>query len=335
MAGFLKGLPFKKEHSTRPLFGKKKFDEKFEKYYKTLEILGRGAFSEVFVALKISTSQRFAVKCISKKSLNEKDESSLESEISILKRIKHPNIVGLVDLYDNRQTLYIVMDLVSGGELFDRIVEKGFYSEADASHVIKQLLTAVGYIHSLGIVHRDLKPENLLYYDQSDDSKIMITDFGLAKYDDNEIQQTACGTPGYVAPEVLRLQPYGKPVDCWALGVITYILLCGYPPFYHEDDQELYQQIMEGEYEFDSPYWDEISQEGKDFVRSLMTLDPNSRYDCETALENSWISGDTALKKNIHDSVSTQIKKHFNAKSKWKQAINAATAIRRMQQLKL
>jgi len=294
----------------------------------------RGAFSEVFKVEKMSVGKNYAAKFISKKTLNPKEEASLESEIFIMKRVSHPNIVSLVELFDNRNYLYIVMDLVTGGELFDRIVEKGMYTEVDASNLCKQLLEAVNYIHSLGIIHRDLKPENLLYYDSSNDSKIMITDFGLAKDDDNEVQQTACGTPGYVAPEVLKLQPYGKPVDCWALGVITYILLCGYPPFYSEDDQELYRYIMDADFEYDSPYWDEISKDAKGFVGNLIELDVSKRFDCEKALQHPWISGDAALNKNIHDSVSTQIKKHFNAKSKWKQAINAATAIRRMQQLK-
>lgn len=331
MATFLKNL--RKEQS-RPLFGKKKFDDKFDKHYKQLELLGKGAFSEVYKAEKIVNGKQFAAKFISKKTLNAKEETSLESEICIMKRINHPNIVSLVELFDNRNALYIVMDLVTGGELFDRIVQKGVYTEADASHLVKQLLEAVSYIHNLGIIHRDLKPENLLYYDESDESKIMITDFGLAKDDDNQIQQTACGTPGYVAPEVLKLEAYGKPVDCWAIGVITYILLCGYPPFYSEVDQELYQCIMIADFEYDSPYWDEISKEAKHFVSHLIKLDVKGRYTCEQALKHPWISGDAALNKNIHSSVSTQMQKHFNAKNKWKQAINAATAIRRMQQLK-
>lgn len=135
---------------------------------------------------------------------------------------------------------------VTGGELFDRIVEKGSYTEIDAAHLIRQVLEAVDYMHEQGVVHRDLKPENLLYYSQDEDSKIMISDFGLSKMEDSGIMATACGTPGYVAPEVLAQKPYGKAVDVWSIGVISYILLCGYPPFYDENDANLFAQILKG-----------------------------------------------------------------------------------------
>ncbi|XP_064559095.1 calcium/calmodulin-dependent protein kinase type 1D isoform X3 [Zonotrichia leucophrys gambelii] len=227
------------------------------------------------------------------------------------------------------------MQLVSGGELFDRIVEKGFYTEKDASTLIRQVLDAVYYLHRMGIVHRDLKPENLLYYSQDEESKIMISDFGLSKMEGKgDVMSTACGTPGYVAPEVLAQKPYSKAVDCWSIGVIAYILLCGYPPFYDENDSKLFEQILKAEYEFDSPYWDDISESAKDFIRNLMEKDPNKRYTCEQAARHPWIAGDTALNKNIHESVSAQIRKNF-AKSKWRQAFNATAVVRHMRRLHL
>ncbi|MBZ3878704.1 Calcium/calmodulin-dependent protein kinase type 1D [Sciurus carolinensis] len=227
------------------------------------------------------------------------------------------------------------MQLVSGGELFDRIVEKGFYTEKDASTLIRQVLDAVYYLHRMGIVHRDLKPENLLYYSQDEESKIMISDFGLSKMEGKgDVMSTACGTPGYVAPEVLAQKPYSKAVDCWSIGVIAYILLCGYPPFYDENDSKLFEQILKAEYEFDSPYWDDISDSAKDFIRNLMEKDPNKRYTCEQAARHPWIAGDTALNKNIHESVSAQIRKNF-AKSKWRQAFNATAVVRHMRRLHL
>ncbi|XP_016094402.1 calcium/calmodulin-dependent protein kinase type 1-like [Sinocyclocheilus grahami] len=233
-------------------------------------------------------------------------------------RIKHENIVSLEDIFESQSHLYLVMQLVSGGELFDRIVEKGFYTERDASKLIRQILDAVKYLHDMGIVHRDLKPENLLYYSMEEDSNIMISDFGLSKIEDSgSVMSTACGTPGYVAPEVLAQKPYSKAVDCWSIGVISYILLCGYPPFYDENDTKLFEQILRAEYEFDSPYWDDISDSAKDFISHLMEKEPTLRYTCEQALQHPWISGDTALDRNIHESVSAQIKKNF-AKSKWK-----------------
>uniref|UniRef100_A0AAY4B928 Protein kinase domain-containing protein n=1 Tax=Denticeps clupeoides TaxID=299321 RepID=A0AAY4B928_9TELE len=278
----------------------------------------RGAFSEVVLAEEKRTQRLVAIKCIPKKALEGK-ENSIENEIAVLHKIKHANIVSLEDIFESKSHLYLVMQLVSGGELFDRIVEKGFYTEKDASKLIQQILDAVKYLHDMGIVHRDLKPENLLYYSLDEDSKIMISDFGLSKIEGSgSVMSTACGTPGYVAPEVLAQKPYSKAVDCWSIGVISYILLCGYPPFYDENDAKLFEQILKAEYEFDSPYWDDISDSAKDFIVHLMEKDPKIRYTCEQALQHPWIAGDTALDKNIHESVSAQIKKNFaKSKSLW------------------
>ncbi|XP_013885976.1 calcium/calmodulin-dependent protein kinase type 1 isoform X2 [Austrofundulus limnaeus] len=312
---------------------KKKTSDVKEKYdFK--EILGTGAFSEVVLAEEKRTHRLVAIKCIPKKALEGK-ENSIENEIAVLHKIKHPNIVSLEDIFESKSHLYLVMQLVSGGELFDRIIEKGFYTEKDASKLIQQILDAVKYLHDLGIVHRDLKPENLLYDSIDEDSKIMISDFGLSKIEGSgSVMSTACGTPGYVAPEVLAQKPYSKAVDCWSIGVIAYILLCGYPPFYDENDAKLFEQILKAEYEFDSPYWDDISDSAKDFIIHLMEKNPDVRYTCEQALQHPWIAGDTALDKNIHESVSAQIKKNF-AKSKWKQAFNATAVIRHMRRLQL
>uniref|UniRef100_A0A673YMS3 Calcium/calmodulin-dependent protein kinase 1Da n=1 Tax=Salmo trutta TaxID=8032 RepID=A0A673YMS3_SALTR len=293
-----------------------------------------GAFSEVVLAQERSTGKMFAVKCIPKKALKGK-ESSIENEITVLRKIKHENIVALEDIYESSNHLYLIMQLVSGGELFDRIVEKGFYTEKDASTLIRQVLDAVDYLHKLGIVHRDLKPENLLYFNPQDESKIMISDFGLSKMEGSgDVMSTACGTPGYVAPEVLAQKPYSKAVDCWSIGVIAYILLCGYPPFYDENDSKLFEQILKADYEFDAPYWDDISDSAKDFIGSLMEKDPAKRFTCDQALRHPWIAGDTALCKNIHESVSRQIRKNF-AKSKWRQAFNATAVVRHMRRLQL
>ncbi|RMB99307.1 hypothetical protein DUI87_24040 [Hirundo rustica rustica] len=231
--------------------------------------------------------------------------------------IKHENIVTLEDIYESTTHFYLVMQLVSGGELFDRILERGVYTEKDASLVIHQVLTAVKYLHENGIVHRDLKPENLLYLTPEENSKIMITDFGLSKMEQNGIMSTACGTPGYVAPEVLAQKPYSKAVDCWSIGVITYILLCGYPPFYEETESKLFEKIKEGYYEFESPFWDDISESAKDFIRHLLEKNPSARFTCEEALRHPWINGNTALHRDIYPSVSAQIQKNF-AKSKWR-----------------
>ncbi|KAF6217245.1 hypothetical protein GE061_001599 [Apolygus lucorum] len=332
-----------------PLFGKKdpskksKKDSKddnrdkmpsLEDKYNLKELLGTGAFSEVrLVERKEKPGEMYAVKMIDKKALKGK-EDSLENEIKVLRRLTHPNIVQLLETFEDRQKVYLIMELVTGGELFDRIVEKGSYTEKDASDLIRQVLEAVNYMHEQGVVHRDLKPENLLYYSPDEDSKIMISDFGLSKMEDSGIMATACGTPGYVAPEVLAQKPYGKAVDVWSIGVISYILLCGYPPFYDENDANLFTQILKGEFEFDSPYWDDISDFAKNFIRQLMCVDVTKRFTCKQALQHPWISGNAASNKNIHGTVSEQLKKNF-AKSKWKQAYHAATVIRQMQRMAL
>ncbi|XP_075868251.1 calcium/calmodulin-dependent protein kinase type 1D [Nelusetta ayraudi] len=312
---------------------KKQVDD-IKKIFDFKEVLGTGAFSEVVLAQEKLTGRMFAVKCIPKKALKGK-ESSIENEIAVLRKIKHENIVALEDIYESPDHLYLIMQLVSGGELFDRIVEKGFYTEKDASTLIRQVLDAVNYLHKMGIVHRDLKPENLLYFNPQDESKIMISDFGLSKMEGcGDVMSTACGTPGYVAPEVLAQKPYSKAVDCWSIGVIAYILLCGYPPFYDENDSKLFEQILKADYEFDAPYWDDISDSAKDFISSLMEKDPAKRFTCEQSLRHPWIAGDTALCKNIHESVSRQIRKNF-AKSKWRQAFNATAVVRHMRRLQL
>lgn len=295
-----------------------------------MEVLGSGAFSEVFLVKHRPTGQHYALKCIKK--VNSSRDRSLENEIAVLKKIKHDNIVTLEDIYESSSHFYLVMQLVSGGELFDRILERGVYTEKDASNVIRQVLSAVKYLHDNGIVHRDLKPENLLYLTPEENAKIMITDFGLSKMEETGIMSTACGTPGYVAPEVLAQKPYSKAVDCWSIGVITYILLCGYPPFYEETESKLFEKIKDGSYEFESPFWDDISKSAKDFINCLLEKDPKKRFNCESALKHPWIAGNTALHRDIYRSVSVQIKKNF-AKSKWKQAFNAATVVNHMKKM--
>ncbi|KAM4563653.1 calcium/calmodulin-dependent protein kinase IGb [Odontesthes bonariensis] len=309
----------------------KKTTENIQEIFDFMEELGSGAFAEVYMVRERKTGKTFAMKCVKKKN---KRDINLENEIAVLRRIKHENVVGMEDFYESRTHYYLIIQLVSGGELFDRILDRGMYSEKDASRVIQQVLQAVSYLHQNGVVHRDLKPENILYYSQDEDSKIMISDFGLSKMVDNGIMSTACGTPGYVAPEVLAQKPYSKAVDCWSIGVITYILLCGYPPFYEESETRLFAKIMKAQYEFDSPFWDDISESAKDFIRNMMQKNPNLRYTTEQALRHPWIIGKTARSQDIYYSVSIQIQKNF-AQSKWKQAFNATVAINHMKKLQL
>ncbi|XP_040059110.2 calcium/calmodulin-dependent protein kinase type 1D isoform X1 [Gasterosteus aculeatus] len=291
--------------------------------------MGAGSFSEVFMVREKTTGNMYALKCLKKKHLA---HSKLENEINVLRRIQHENVVGLEDFYESRTHYYLVMQLVSGGELFDRIIERGVYTEKDASTVIQQVLQAVSYLHQNSIVHRDLKPENLLYYSTDKNSKIMVSDFGLSKTLEHGVMSTACGTPGYVAPEVLAQKPYSKAVDCWSIGVITYILLCGYPPFFEDNETRLFSKIMRAEYAFHSPFWDDISESAKDFIRNMMEKNPKKRFLTEQALRHPWIAENTAKDVDIYQSVSEQIERNFS-KSKWKQAFNAASAIHHMKKL--
>jgi len=278
---------------------KKLKKEEIQKYYDIREKLGTGSFAVVKRAVRKSDGKEFAVKVIKKAKLNAEELAVVHDEVEIMHKVNHPNCVQLFEMFETSKKLYMVLEKLEGGELFDRIVKKGSYSEKEASEVVKSVVSALQYLHDNGIVHRDLKPENLIYLSAADDSAIKITDFGLAKYRGAKgstalEMTTACGTPGYVAPEVLKNEPYGKAVDLWSLGVILYILLCGFPPFYHESTAALYKQIKKGEFDFPAPYWSNISPAAKDLVRRLLTVNPDQRATAKQVLEHPWISGNQA-----------------------------------------
>lgn len=253
------------------------------------------------LATRKSDGVDFAVKVIDKKNVQQ-DLDRLQTEMDILKKVKHANIIALEDLFETADHFYIVTELVTGGELFDKIVEKGNYGESDAAVLVSKILSAIEYLHHLGIVHRDLKPENLLLKDHTDISEVKLADFGLSKIVGQTgftMMQTACGTPGYVAPEVLKACGYGPEVDLWSIGVITYILLCGFPPFYHDDLPVLFDQIMEAEYDFPPEYWDPISEEAKDFIRKLLVVNPAERMTASAALTHPWIVNAPSVNKPL------------------------------------
>jgi calcium/calmodulin-dependent protein kinase I len=205
------------------------------------------------------------------------DEMALQLEVEILSQIDHPNVVRLVEIFDEAEVLYLVMELMSGGELFDRIVEKEAYTEKEAAETLRPIVDAIRYCHEQDIIHRDLKPENLLYSSTDEKAIIKISDFGLARFVQGEFATTACGTPGYVAPEIIEGIKYGKEVDYWSIGIILYIMLCGFPPFYEEDNTKLFAKISKCQVEFPSPYWDKISDQAKGLILSLLVRDPSKR----------------------------------------------------------
>ncbi|KFP08598.1 Calcium/calmodulin-dependent protein kinase type II subunit beta, partial [Calypte anna] len=283
----------------------------------------RGAFSVVRRCVKKNSSQEYAAKIINTKKLSARDHQKLEREARICRLLKHPNIVRLHDSISEEGFHYLVFDLVTGGELFEDIVAREYYSEADASHCIHQILESVNHIHQHDIVHRDLKPENLLLASKCKGAAVKLADFGLAIEVQGEQQAWFgfAGTPGYLSPEVLRKDPYGKPVDIWACGVILYILLVGYPPFWDEDQHKLYQQIKAGAYDFPSPEWDTVTPEAKNLINQMLTINPAKRITADQALKHPWVCQRSTVASMMHRQETVECLRKFNARRKLKGAI--------------
>ncbi|XP_017877716.1 calcium/calmodulin-dependent protein kinase type II alpha chain isoform X8 [Ceratina calcarata] len=296
---------------------------RFSDEYELHEELGKGAFSVVRRCVQRNTGHEFAAKIINTKKLTPRDFQKLEREARICRKLQHPNIVRLHESIQEENSHYLVFDLVTGGELFEDIVAREFYSEADASHCIQQILESVNHCHHNGIVHRDLKPENLLLASKIKGAAVKLADFGLAI----EVQGDAqawfgfAGTPGYLSPEVLRKEPYGKPVDIWACGVILYILLVGYPPFWDEDQHKLYAQIKAGSYDYPSPEWDTVTPEAKNLINQMLTVNPSKRITASDALKHPWICQRERVASVVHRQETVDCLKKFNARRKLKGAI--------------
>jgi calcium/calmodulin-dependent protein kinase I len=278
--------------------------------YTKMRKLGSGAFSTVYLARYNPKSAIVddvgvcrAIKVIQKEILTPEDKEGLHSEIAILLELKSPLVMALYEVYESPTAYQMVTELIEGGELFERIVEKEKYTEKEARDVVRNMVEAVGYLHKHGVVHRDLKPENILLESSTDDSTIKIADFGFAKHVMEA--SSACGTPGFVAPEILKGQKYGLGVDVWSLGVIVYIALCGYPPFYDENQAQLFAKIKAGRYSFHKKYWEHISEPAKGFIRAMLTVDPgvvgagasdkpkaSRRWTCAELLEHEWLEAE-------------------------------------------
>ncbi|XP_012656821.1 calcium/calmodulin-dependent protein kinase type II subunit gamma [Otolemur garnettii] len=296
---------------------------RFTDDYQLFEELGKGAFSVVRRCVKKTSTQEYAAKIINTKKLSARDHQKLEREARICRLLKHPNIVRLHDSISEEGFHYLVFDLVTGGELFEDIVAREYYSEADASHCIHQILESVNHIHQHDIVHRDLKPENLLLASKCKGAAVKLADFGLAIEVQGEQQAWFgfAGTPGYLSPEVLRKDPYGKPVDIWACGVILYILLVGYPPFWDEDQHKLYQQIKAGAYDFPSPEWDTVTPEAKNLINQMLTINPAKRITADQALKHPWVCQRSTVASMMHRQETVECLRKFNARRKLKGAI--------------
>ncbi|KNC46086.1 CAMK/RAD53 protein kinase [Thecamonas trahens ATCC 50062] len=265
--------------------------------YALRHTLGSGAFAQVKLGYDLASGEQVAVKIIDihKFRLNKHlRQESLMDEVKVLQAISHKGIVRIIDSFKTERYLYLVLELVTGGELFDRIIERGRLTEASSASLMVQLTDAVAYLHSVGIVHRDLKPENILFESTDDDASIKLTDFGLARIlGATEVMTTLCGTPQYLAPEVIVSQAsasgYDASIDVWSMGVILYIVLSGIPPFYEERKIPIYTQITQGMISFEAAVWATISPDAIDLVKALLTLDPRKRLPLRSIYTHPWI----------------------------------------------
>ncbi|GAA5992658.1 hypothetical protein JCM10908_002709 [Rhodotorula pacifica] len=318
--------------------------------YKTGRTLGQGTYAVVKECVHIKTGKYYACKVINKRLMAGR-EHMIRNEISVLKSISqgHKNIVTLwadeecfiafKDYFETQNNLYLVTDLCQGGELFDRICAKSYFLEEDAAKLVHTVMSAVEYLHSHGIVHRDIKPENLLYRSKDEDSDLLLADFGLSKVMDEQqfsALTTTCGTPGYMAPEIFKKLGHGKPVDIWAMGVVTYFLLCGYTPFDRENQIDEVQAICNADYAFEpAEYWMGVSETARDFINRCLVIDQKKRMTAVEALAHPWLA---QRAQNISNQQQAQrpdllpsLRKNFNAKRTWKRAImgvRAASALK-------
>jgi len=276
---------------------------KLAAHYIILNKLGRGNFAVVRKVQRKKDGKFFAAKIITKKAMKPRDLKLLGEEVNILKKLAHPNINRLIETFDTKHHLYIVLELLEGENLFENIIKQRKYTEDDAATVVKQVARACEYMHPRGVIHRDLKPENLVYFDKEKDH-ICVTDFGLSKSVANEgdLMKTACGTPAFVAPEILRQEKYDAQVDMWSLGVILYTMLCGYPPFVEKNLPSLYKVIKSGKVKFDKPYWDNISESAKSCVLGLLTVDAVKRLNPIDLQKHEWLNVKARSKRNLFDS---------------------------------
>ncbi|KAJ0063552.1 hypothetical protein NL108_003866 [Boleophthalmus pectinirostris] len=285
--------------------------------YRVGRTLGDGNFAVVRECIERSTAREYALKIISKDKCRGK-EHLIQNEVSILRRVKHPNIVLLIEEMDTPTELYLVMELVKGGDLFDAITSSNKYTERDASSMLFNLASAIKYLHGHSIVHRDIKPENLLVYEHPDGTKsLKLGDFGLATVVNGPLY-AVCGTPTYVAPEIIAETGYGLKVDIWAAGVITYILLCGFPPFRGRgaEQEELFEHILRGTFEFSSPHWDGVSAAAKDLISGMLQLEVEQRFSAVQVLEHPWVKEEGLTESEQPLCVAGKIKKHFHSAAK-------------------
>uniref|UniRef100_A0A8C4IDC8 Si:ch211-27e6.1 n=1 Tax=Dicentrarchus labrax TaxID=13489 RepID=A0A8C4IDC8_DICLA len=294
-------------HQDKAAKYKDKFDPRVTARYDIKALIGRGSFSRVVRVEHRATRQPFAIKMMEVEAPEGREVCA--SELAVLHRVRHSNVIQLIEVFQFPQRVYMVLELATGGELLDRVVSRGHFTERDATQALRMVLAGVGYLHNLGITHRDLKPENLLYYHPGADSRLT----GAGTW----FLRTTCGTPEYIAPEVLLRRPYSCAVDMWALGVITYIVLSGSMPFEDESRMRLYRSIVRGKYSFHGNPWPSVSNLAKDFIQRLLPLDPATRLTADQAIRHPWVVTMAASSSmmNLHRSISQNLRQRASRSS--------------------
>ncbi|CDW57285.1 serine:threonine protein kinase H1 [Trichuris trichiura] len=321
--------PFVRRKKSRP------FDIRVSTKYNIISLIGKGSFSIVLKVQHRETGGAFAMKMMPAN----RGKGPFENELLILSRIRHQNVTQLIEVFQTNTRVYVVLELATGGELYDRITQKGCYTEPEGIFAVKQILQGVSYLHRVGVTHRDLKPENLLYATSSADSKLMITDFGLAHLKQSSAEQymvDPCGTPEYIAPEILTRLPYTNKVDIWAVGVIAYILLSGIMPFDDENRTALYRQILRGKYHFYPEFWCGVSDEAKQFVSSLLCVDAELRPTADMSLRHPWLQNSPSksnletVPRAVHKSYSLNVESKRTKSSRSIRSVARSDAGRRI-----
>lgn len=312
----------------------KALEMRIERFYKLGHVLGEGAFAQVVIGEDPISRERFAIKIINKDSYDVREMQFVMREVKIMMKIAHDNIVNTYDIFDSMKHLHLVIEYMEGGELFDIIADQGHLSEQRASQVVREIIKGVDYLHEVGVVHCDIKPENILCKSQQWPLQVKLCDFGLANFYDkynNSTMTAMIGTPGYVAPEVIKREPYGPPVDMWACGVVLYVMLSGRMPFYGRDDIECLRRTASGEYTFPDREWKDVSADAKSLVRSLLQIRPERRLTAKAALQHKWL----ALPQNLsnvllHNDLSGI---HSKMRRKFRKAVTAVRTIEQMRGL--
>jgi len=303
----------------------------FREVYQLNARLKSGSFATVCRGTHRATGKKVAVKCVLRKDLPPSDDAAIYDEVAILASLTHPHIVPLLDFFDEKDCYFIVMELMGGGDLFDRIGKKKSYSEADARDLCAKMIKAVAYCHTKRIAHCDMKPKNLLLVSDENDSYIKLADFGFAaRVHQPKSLTKQCGTPFFVSPEILMRQAYDQQSDMWSVGCIVFLLLGGNLPFMGRTQKELFRKIVVGKYEFDSD-WQDVSTDARDLVMKMLITNPDDRITAQQALRHKWIMGDKSRLQSIMLTGTSQRLKTFNARMKLRSAMIAVDWVSSLQ----